>query len=204
MITLLPTVEPSNATSKDIVWSIESGNATIDGNKLTPLSKGKIRIKATIADGLASGDFTKIFDIDAVAAIVYYEFAKNYGDNWHMANDWQGASASTSVNDLKKPCERLLPDDKIEVSLLARGIGGNGNHLFFHGSEYYKHHTTKQFENLSLVSIDIEYSSSRNLLFSIKGHNFPNVPAIVFFAFRRTKPNTYADLLGLGFRPYTH
>ena len=49
------TVTPSNATNKEIVWSVVSGNATItkktDGYYVKPNASGTITVRATIANG---------------------------------------------------------------------------------------------------------------------------------------------------------
>ena len=52
---LAGTVSPSNATNKEINWSIVSGNATIvtkpDGQYIKPNATGNITVRATIANG---------------------------------------------------------------------------------------------------------------------------------------------------------
>jgi endo-1,4-beta-xylanase len=49
------TVQPPDATNKNIVWSVVSGNATIvtkvDGQYIKPNASGTITVRATIIDG---------------------------------------------------------------------------------------------------------------------------------------------------------
>jgi hypothetical protein len=63
-ITLQGVVKPENATNKTIVWSVESGDATINGSNITFNAAGEVKIKATITNGLGQGsDYTKVFTI---------------------------------------------------------------------------------------------------------------------------------------------
>ena len=70
-VELTGTVSPSNASNKTITWSVissetttGSGTAIADGNVLTAGNEGNVRVRATIADGLAIGKaYTKDFDI---------------------------------------------------------------------------------------------------------------------------------------------
>jgi len=65
--TLSGTVEPSNATNKNIVWSIKSAGATgarISGDDLITTAAGSVTVTATIANGKATGTpYTQDFKI---------------------------------------------------------------------------------------------------------------------------------------------
>ena len=71
-LTLSGTVEPTDATNKSISWTVANVNgtgATIAGNTLTATAAGTVRIRATIANGVAVGaNFTQEFDIVVTAA----------------------------------------------------------------------------------------------------------------------------------------
>lgn len=57
---------PYNASNTNIVWTVVSGSGSINGSKLTVTGTGNIVIKATIANGISSGNpFTKNFTISA-------------------------------------------------------------------------------------------------------------------------------------------
>jgi hypothetical protein len=59
-------VFPADATNRTIVWSISDGSATVGGHTLTPPKTGGFTLRATIADGMASGTpYTYEFRIDA-------------------------------------------------------------------------------------------------------------------------------------------
>ena len=61
---LTGTVQPSSATNKNITWSLVSGDANLVGNSLTPNAAGTVVVKATIANGTATGTvFTLNFNI---------------------------------------------------------------------------------------------------------------------------------------------
>jgi len=66
-ITLSGTVEPSNATSKTIVWSVKSVGTTgaaKSGDTLSTTSAGTVTVTATIANGKAPGTpYTQDFNI---------------------------------------------------------------------------------------------------------------------------------------------
>ena len=63
-LALTGTVEPSNATNRNIVWEVRSGPATVSGNVLTATAEGTVELTASIADGSAQGTaFTKNFTI---------------------------------------------------------------------------------------------------------------------------------------------
>jgi hypothetical protein len=65
-LTLTGTVEPSNATNKAIVWSVENPGTTgaaINGNVLTATAAGTVVVLATVVDGGGSGDYTHNFPI---------------------------------------------------------------------------------------------------------------------------------------------
>jgi len=68
-LTLSGTVVPTNATNKDITWSLVSGSATIAGNTITATAAGTIVVRATIVDGLGiEYDYTQTFNITATTA----------------------------------------------------------------------------------------------------------------------------------------
>jgi hypothetical protein len=61
-------VKPANATNKAIIWSVVSGNATIDGSNITFNAEGQVKIRATIVNGVAHNvDYTQDFDIEVSA-----------------------------------------------------------------------------------------------------------------------------------------
>lgn len=77
-LNLTGTVQPSDATNKDIVWSIidaENTGATIDNNIFLATSPGTAKIKGTIENGKAIGtDYSQQFNvivIDPVTGITY-------------------------------------------------------------------------------------------------------------------------------------
>jgi len=58
---------PINSTYRNIVWSVENDGGTgavINGNTITTTSSGLVTVRATIANGVAGGDFTQNFDIE--------------------------------------------------------------------------------------------------------------------------------------------
>lgn len=64
------TVEPSNATEKNIVWSIKNAGgtgATLTDNTLLVQSHGTIVLTATVLGGLDQGDYTQEFYITTFA-----------------------------------------------------------------------------------------------------------------------------------------
>ena len=68
-LTLSGTVEPANATYRTIVWTVENAGTTgaqitAGSNTLTTTATGTVIVKATIVNGLATGDFTKDFSIE--------------------------------------------------------------------------------------------------------------------------------------------
>ena len=64
---LIGTVEPDNATNKDIIWSVANAGttgATITGNTLNTTGAGTLTVTAKIINGLAlNEDFSKNFNI---------------------------------------------------------------------------------------------------------------------------------------------
>ncbi|GHU80002.1 hypothetical protein FACS1894191_4160 [Clostridia bacterium] len=71
-LTLSGTVEPSDATNKTIVWSVNNAGTTgttIAGNILSTTAAGTAKVTATISDGTAVGtDYAQDFDIVVNAA----------------------------------------------------------------------------------------------------------------------------------------
>ena len=71
-LTLTGTVNPTEATNKTIVWSVENAGttgATITGNTLSTTAAGTVVIKATITNGTAEGtNFSSNFEININAA----------------------------------------------------------------------------------------------------------------------------------------
>ena len=67
--TLTGSVSPSYATNQTIVWSVQSGAATIsDENIFTATAKGTVTITATIEDGKGEGEnFTKEFAVEIIS-----------------------------------------------------------------------------------------------------------------------------------------
>ena len=67
---LIGTVEPSNATQQDIIWSVVSGSASISGTTLTTTAAGSVTVRATISDGgLCGSDYTQDFEINVLEAV---------------------------------------------------------------------------------------------------------------------------------------
>jgi formylglycine-generating enzyme required for sulfatase activity len=66
-LTLSGTVAPAEATNKTITWLLINGGTTganiISGNTLTAPDKGTVKVRATIANGTAAGNYTQDFDI---------------------------------------------------------------------------------------------------------------------------------------------
>ena len=66
-LTLIGTVEPSNATNQTIVWRVKDAGATganITGNVLNTIANGAVKVTATITDGLAmSTNYVQDFNI---------------------------------------------------------------------------------------------------------------------------------------------
>lgn len=81
-LTLSATVEPSNATNQNIVWTIKNAGTTdanINGNILNTTGAGSITVTATIANGATTGiDYTQDFPI-IVSTVGISEMAKNTG-----------------------------------------------------------------------------------------------------------------------------
>jgi endo-1,4-beta-xylanase len=73
-LTLSGTVEPENATNKTIVWSVAdqgtTGASISNGNTLNTTAAGTVTVTATIANGLASGDYTRNFTITVNTALI--------------------------------------------------------------------------------------------------------------------------------------
>jgi len=71
-LTLTATANPSNATNRNIIWSIQSAGttgATISGNTLNTTAAGTAIIRATITNGAtATTNFTQDFTITVTAA----------------------------------------------------------------------------------------------------------------------------------------
>jgi len=63
-VTLAPSFTPADASYRSVTWSVKSGSADIDGNRITPTSPGQLVLTATVANGSAYGTaFTKDFTI---------------------------------------------------------------------------------------------------------------------------------------------
>ncbi|MCL2032967.1 MAG: hypothetical protein FWG96_06865 [Methanomassiliicoccaceae archaeon] len=73
-LTLTGAAVPSNATHKDIVWTIKSAGTTgaaISGNILSATAGGTVTVTATIANGVAVGTpYTKDFTITVAAPVI--------------------------------------------------------------------------------------------------------------------------------------
>ncbi|MCL2151387.1 MAG: Ig-like domain-containing protein [Oscillospiraceae bacterium] len=71
-LTLAGTVNPPDATNKDIIWSIQNAGttgATLMGNTLSATSAGTVIVKATIVNGsTATTDYTQPFNITVTAS----------------------------------------------------------------------------------------------------------------------------------------
>jgi len=91
-ITLSGTVNPTDATNKTISWSIKDDggtNSSLTGNKLTATSIGKVKITATIINGLTSNtDYTEDFEIVISDPSVKYTVTFNpdaAGSQWTVS-----------------------------------------------------------------------------------------------------------------------
>ena len=63
-VTLTPGFTPSDASYRDVVWSVKSGSATVNGNSVTPTAPCTLVLTATVANGTAYGtNYTKDFTI---------------------------------------------------------------------------------------------------------------------------------------------
>lgn len=63
---LYSTVFPSNATNKSVVWSIENDGgclSELNGRTIVAYKPGTVTVKAMVKNGLADGDYEKIFYI---------------------------------------------------------------------------------------------------------------------------------------------
>lgn len=70
-LSLFGVAMPFQATHQSILWSVEDAGTTgasIVGSSFRATSAGTATIKATITDGLGTGDYTKTFDIVVTAA----------------------------------------------------------------------------------------------------------------------------------------
>jgi len=69
-VTLSATISPSNATNKNVTYSVVSGPGTISGDKLTATGKGTIVVKVTTADGNKTSQMEiTATDCDATGAV---------------------------------------------------------------------------------------------------------------------------------------
>ena len=60
----LPSVSPSDASYSDILWSVESGSATISGGVLTPTAEGDLVIRASVENGKIYGEtYEKLYSL---------------------------------------------------------------------------------------------------------------------------------------------
>ena len=65
-VILRAAVYPSNAANKSVIWSIENDGgclAELSGRTITAYKSGTVTVKATVKNGLADGDYEKIFYI---------------------------------------------------------------------------------------------------------------------------------------------
>ena len=86
-------VAPANATNKTIVWSVESAGstgATISGSTLTTTAQGTVTVRATITDGLLSGNYPQDFTINIIA-----DSLKVTGGT--QGNDWEYNSGNVII-----------------------------------------------------------------------------------------------------------
>jgi endo-1,4-beta-xylanase len=68
-LALTGTVQPANATNQTIVWTVQSGPATVSGNTLNATAAGTVQLIAVIANGSAQGTaFSKNVSITVNAA----------------------------------------------------------------------------------------------------------------------------------------
>ena len=82
-LTLSPTVVPSDATNKTIVWSITSWGTTgasLSGSVLTTATPGTVTVRATITNGKGIGtDYTQDFSIAVHFPIIWSTITSTFG-----------------------------------------------------------------------------------------------------------------------------
>ena len=98
-LNLTGTVNPPNATHQTISWSIQDTSttgATITGSTLNALSPGTVTIRATVANGLATGvPFTQDFTIMVSPAFVVTP--PSHGQGYRSDRDPSPANAGLSA-----------------------------------------------------------------------------------------------------------
>ena len=117
-------VEPSNATNKNIVWSLDSGMATLQGNNLTFISAGIVKLKATIINGLGgSRNYEQIFTIKI----------GNIGSSIHKikkSDKRHGIRFAVNPVSDKAEISVILPDNEraVETKIVVYDMTGNVVH----------------------------------------------------------------------------
>ena len=124
-ITLNGIVLPQTATNKTIVYSVVSGNATINGHNITFTAVGEVTIRATIADGKKTVDYTKDFTI-TVAAGTSISDVKKSGNGLGIIFE------KTVVSDELKIVKIALPDGK-DGKITKTVIYDNTGNVVFSG-----------------------------------------------------------------------
>jgi endo-1,4-beta-xylanase len=72
ILVLTGTVSPPNATNKTITWSIYNyggTGASLSNNELIPFSPGTVEVRATIVNGLSTGDYIQHFYINVTPVV---------------------------------------------------------------------------------------------------------------------------------------
>jgi formylglycine-generating enzyme required for sulfatase activity len=98
-LSLTGTVEPENATSKTIAWSVKdagtTGAAIIDGNTLSATDSGIVTVTATIANGLAQGTaYTQDYTISFGIVLPAYTLVSVPAGTVNVDVDYDGASVT--------------------------------------------------------------------------------------------------------------
>jgi hypothetical protein len=68
-LALAATVNPENATNTAIVWTVQSGEASITDSVLTAAKGPAVTVRAAIADGTAEGTYTQDFIINVFVPV---------------------------------------------------------------------------------------------------------------------------------------
>ena len=99
-LTLTAAVQPPNATNQNIVWTVQSGPATISGNTLTATAAGTVALTATIANGSAQGtDYTKNFSLTVPRIDADYTITVNL---WVNENDGSLLASPSGTQTISK------------------------------------------------------------------------------------------------------